>query len=95
MERGATYLHTVGVLDGLRRAVVDAHRALGESVLLLHLAVHEVERLRELGRAVLESLLEEVPSSLDLVTALLDAHQWLRWVKEREGRTYRLMNLER
>lgn len=68
--RGVAYLHAVGRLNGGSRSVVDVHRALGESVLFLELAIHEIQRLSKLGRAVLERLLEEVTSSLDLVATL-------------------------
>lgn len=65
-----TYLHLVLVLDGRGGAVVDAHRALSETVLLLEVSVKEVQRLGELWWAVLEGLLEEVASALELVAAL-------------------------
>lgn len=64
------HLHPVRGLDGGRRAVVDAHRALCEAMLLLELPVEQEERLGELGRAVLERLLKEVACALELVSSL-------------------------
>ena len=57
----------------LRRAVQDRHRALRQTVLLLELCVHQEQRLAELGRALLERLLEEVARALELgATVALD-----------------------
>lgn len=65
-----THLHAIGVLHGGRRAVVDRHRSLGQAMLLLKLTVEEEDGLGELGRAVLEGLLEQIPCSLKLVATL-------------------------
>lgn len=64
------HVKLVGVLHGCASAVVDAHRALGQTVLLLKLGVHEVQRLAELGGAILQCLLKQVAGSLQLLAAV-------------------------
>lgn len=70
MQMAFTYLEPVLALDGFCSPLVDVHRPSGKAVILFKLAVHQVQRLCELGRTVVQGLLEQVSRSFNLGTAV-------------------------
>lgn len=64
------HLKLILIRHHLRPAVQNRHRALRQAVLLLELRVHQEQRLAELGRTLLERLLEEVARALELGAAV-------------------------
>lgn len=69
-RKGRTHLEPILCLHSSGSPLVDRHRPLRQSVLLLELSVEEVEGLGVLRRAGVERLLEEVACSLELGAAL-------------------------
>lgn len=67
------HLHLILEVDGVDGAVVDGHGAFGKTVLFLHLAVHEEQRLGELWRALVQRLLKQISRAFNLVAALSNA----------------------
>jgi hypothetical protein len=64
------HLKLIRVLHGRGGSVVNAHSALGETMIFFQLGVHEEEGLAELLWTILEGLFEQVSSSLKLLAAV-------------------------
>lgn len=63
-------LHSILCFDSSGSSIVDCHRSLRQSVILLELSVQQVQRLAEFRRARFERLFEKVSSSFEFVSAL-------------------------
>lgn len=64
---GVEKVHLVAVVDGHRlgRTLVDAHRLAHQAVLLLKLAVLQIEQLGKLGGTLFERLLKQVARTFE------------------------------